>query len=141
MQPNHKLDSGQFEQPADSRENQSRLTNSANCWPSWYDAVSFTGILKDKLMTVRTRKISAMGILLALLCGVIHHVSGKTVRGTEPVPVLKNQATAKPKPAAIDFEKQIAPLLAKRCLECHSGSKPKGGLNLTRRKLSVNGSR
>ena len=30
-----------------------------------------------------------------------------------------------------DFEKEVAPLLIKRCVECHHGSKPSGGLALT----------
>ncbi len=30
-----------------------------------------------------------------------------------------------------DFDKQIAPVLASRCLDCHSGSKPKGKLDLS----------
>ncbi len=33
--------------------------------------------------------------------------------------------------AAIDFERDIAPLIAKRCLECHNARDVKGGLNLT----------
>ena len=32
-----------------------------------------------------------------------------------------------------DFDKQIAPLLAAKCLDCHSGPKPKGGLDLSRK--------
>ncbi|HSQ55914.1 MAG TPA: DUF1549 domain-containing protein, partial [Gemmata sp.] len=32
-----------------------------------------------------------------------------------------------------DFDRQIAPLLAARCLDCHSGSKPKGDLDLSRK--------
>ena len=32
---------------------------------------------------------------------------------------------------AVDFDKQIAPILASRCLECHQGDEPEGGLNLT----------
>ncbi len=32
---------------------------------------------------------------------------------------------------AIDFDKQIAPLLATHCLECHRGDEPEGGLSLT----------
>ena len=32
-----------------------------------------------------------------------------------------------------DFDKQIAPLLAARCLDCHRGAKPKGDLDLTRK--------
>ena len=33
----------------------------------------------------------------------------------------------------VDFERDIVPLLAKRCVECHSGREPKGGLDLTSR--------
>ncbi len=43
--------------------------------------------------------------------------------------VLGLRATATPP----DFDKQIAPLLAARCLDCHSGAKPKGDLDLSRR--------
>ncbi len=32
-----------------------------------------------------------------------------------------------------DFDKDIAPLLSKRCLECHSGAAPKGDLDLSRK--------
>src|SRR5215813_9376390 len=32
-----------------------------------------------------------------------------------------------------DFDKQIAPLLASHCLDCHSGAKPKGKLDLSRK--------
>ncbi len=32
---------------------------------------------------------------------------------------------------AIDFDKQIAPILVSRCLECHRGDEPEGGLDLT----------
>jgi len=37
--------------------------------------------------------------------------------------------------AAPDFDKEIATLLARRCLECHSGADPKGKLDLTRREV------
>ena len=30
-----------------------------------------------------------------------------------------------------DFRTEIAPLLAARCLECHSGNSPEGGLDLS----------
>ncbi|QEG39297.1 DUF1553 domain-containing protein [Roseimaritima ulvae] len=35
--------------------------------------------------------------------------------------------------AAVDFESEIAPLLIRRCVECHQGSHPAGGLLLTTR--------
>jgi len=37
------------------------------------------------------------------------------------------------------FDKLIAPLLARRCLDCHGGAKPKGGLDLTRRQSAIDG--
>ncbi len=32
-----------------------------------------------------------------------------------------------------DFDREVAPVLIGRCLDCHSGAKPKGGLDLSRR--------
>jgi hypothetical protein len=40
---------------------------------------------------------------------------------------------------AIDFEKSIAPLLAKHCLECHSSSTQEGGLDLSNRQSMMQG--
>src|SRR5262245_52421192 len=36
-------------------------------------------------------------------------------------------------PAVPDFDRDVAPLLARRCLDCHSGAAPKGKLDLSRR--------
>ncbi len=38
-----------------------------------------------------------------------------------------------------DFDRDIAPLLAERCLDCHGGPKPKGGLDLTSRRATFAG--
>ena len=46
------------------------------------------------------------------------------------------------RPAAageIDFDKQVAPLLAGRCLECHRGNEAKGKLDLSRHKSAMEG--
>ena len=32
-----------------------------------------------------------------------------------------------------DFDRQVAPVLAARCLDCHSGTKPKGDFDISRR--------
>ena len=40
---------------------------------------------------------------------------------------------------AIDFDKQIAPILVSHCLECHRGAEPEGGLNLTELALAKRG--
>jgi hypothetical protein len=36
-------------------------------------------------------------------------------------------------PPGVDFQRDIAPLIAKRCLECHSGADPRGKLDLSRK--------
>ncbi len=41
--------------------------------------------------------------------------------------------------AAPDFDREIAPLLAQRCLSCHSSDGPKGNLDLTSRQLAIKG--
>src|SRR5579871_4303633 len=38
-----------------------------------------------------------------------------------------------------DFDRRIGPLLVSRCFECHVGSKPKGGLDLSRRATAFAG--
>jgi hypothetical protein len=46
---------------------------------------------------------------------------------------------AAPRAAGPDFDREVAPLLAERCLECHSGDKPRGGLDLSRRRTALAG--
>ncbi len=41
--------------------------------------------------------------------------------------------------AAAEFARDIEPILVKRCLQCHSGEKPEGGLNLSSRDLALKG--
>jgi hypothetical protein len=47
-----------------------------------------------------------------------------------PCPGAEPQEAARD--ATQDFDRSIAPLLARRCLDCHSGPKPKGKLDLSR---------
>lgn len=47
------------------------------------------------------------------------------------LPILQAQA--------IDFDKQIAPILVSRCLECHQGVEPEAGLSLTNSALALRG--
>lgn len=42
-------------------------------------------------------------------------------------------------PAAVDFARDIQPILAQRCYDCHGAEKPKGGLRLTSRKDTLAG--
>jgi len=39
----------------------------------------------------------------------------------------------------IDFDRDVAPLLARRCFDCHSGAEPKGGLDVARRDALMKG--
>ncbi len=41
--------------------------------------------------------------------------------------------------AGPDFDRDVAPILALHCLDCHGGAKPKGGLDLTSAKSSLAG--
>lgn len=48
--------------------------------------------------------------------------------------------SAKPAPPGkVGFERDVAPLLASKCLECHSGSDPKGSLDLTQQQRVLGG--
>src|SRR5205809_4965012 len=38
-----------------------------------------------------------------------------------------------------DFDQRVAPILLRRCLDCHSGPEPKGGLDLSRREAALRG--
>ncbi len=49
------------------------------------------------------------------------------------------QAEDKPTPAGVQFESQIAPLLAKHCLECHGPTAKKGGLDLSKKVAAFRG--
>src|SRR4051794_9518684 len=64
---------------------------------------------------------SAALVLLVLL-------SDPSAQAAEPAPA--------PRP---DFDRTVAPLLVQRCLDCHSGPKPKGGLDLSRRQAALAG--
>ena len=49
-------------------------------------------------------------------------------------------ASTKGNPAAIEyFEKEIRPILANRCFQCHGQTKQKGGLRLDSRKSALTG--
>ena len=48
-------------------------------------------------------------------------------------------AQAAPPEARLDFDRQIAPLLAARCLACHSGTEPEGKLDLSSRNRTRKG--
>ena len=62
----------------------------------------------------------------------------KTVMKTSLIPYVSSILTllfAGPVEAGIapDFESEVSPLLTKRCVECHQGDDPSGGLSLTTR--------
>src|SRR5688572_17581671 len=56
------------------------------------------------------------------------------------VAVSGTQSPVSP-PSLVDFRQQIQPILAKRCLECHSGEARKGGLSLATYADALDGGR
>ncbi len=52
-------------------------------------------------------------------------------------PLFAGVADAAVAPPAIQFDRDIAPILARRCLDCHSGSTPEGKLDLSRRAAAL----
>src|SRR5205823_5642388 len=42
-------------------------------------------------------------------------------------------------PGAPDFDRTVAPILARRCLGCHVAPEPKGGLDLSHRRAALRG--
>jgi sialate O-acetylesterase len=51
----------------------------------------------------------------------------------------KKDLTAFAQPPAHDFDKTIAPLLADKCMSCHSGADPKGALDLSSQAMAMKG--
>jgi hypothetical protein len=51
----------------------------------------------------------------------------------------KTTATDDRRPPRVAFDARIAPILARRCLDCHSGAEPKGKLDLTSQATSMRG--
>lgn len=79
---------------------------------------------------------SSAGILVTIVLTV-----GTTAMGEEKVAVAEAKAVPAFTPAQIDFfEKKVRPVLADNCLECHSGTKAKLGLQLNHREGWLKGS-
>jgi sialate O-acetylesterase len=51
----------------------------------------------------------------------------------------KKDLTAFAQPPAHDFDKTIAPLLADKCMSCHSGADPKGALDFSSQAMAMKG--
>jgi Protein of unknown function (DUF1553)/Protein of unknown function (DUF1549)/Planctomycete cytochrome C len=66
-------------------------------------------------------------------------MSGGVVRHGTMAVLLVLTSGAALRGAGPDFDRVIAPLLIEHCLDCHSGNKPKGGLDLSRRGSAMDG--
>ncbi|MBL9125207.1 MAG: DUF1553 domain-containing protein [Planctomycetaceae bacterium] len=75
-------------------------------------------------MMVRVRRL---GLLPLAIVAVLCSSPSLRLRGAEP------------DEAPPDFERQVAPLLARRCLDCHNALDLKGGLDLASRQAAVAG--
>ena len=52
---------------------------------------------------------------------------------------LTAPTAAAAEPSTVDFERDVAPILERRCLECHGATEPKGGLSLVTRDAAFAG--
>lgn len=53
--------------------------------------------------------------------------------------LIEGQSPSKAEPMPPAFDREIAPLLVHRCLDCHSGNEKKGGLDLSRAESATKG--
>ncbi len=63
-------------------------------------------------------------LLLTFVCGLM---------------LLGRSSRAEPPPADPAFDERVAPVLIRRCIGCHSGADPKGGLDLSRKDAALAG--
>ena len=97
------------------------------------DRSSTTNALRQREMSRRFRlsSPSCSWTIFVLNVAVALLLSGRIAMADE-LPLA-------PTGGAIDFDAVVAPLLGGRCLECHSGSEPEGGLDLRRRQAVFSG--
>jgi hypothetical protein len=69
---------------------------------------------------MKTSNIVALTCLLVSVCGVKAAADGSRAQTR-------------------DFDVKVAPILARRCLDCHSGPEPKGKLDLSKNAAAVRG--
>jgi hypothetical protein len=69
----------------------------------------------------------------AAICAALLSLAGGAVQQ------LAAEGQPAAKPSKIDFDRQVAALLSRRCLECHAGLEPKGSLDLSARASALRG--
>ncbi|MHC4875738.1 MAG: DUF1553 domain-containing protein [Planctomycetota bacterium] len=69
------------------------------------------------------------------LPGLIGLLAWFAASDVTPAPAADNDAASQ----RATFDREVAPLLASKCAECHSGASPEGGLSLTRREGLIGG--
>jgi hypothetical protein len=72
------------------------------------------------------------------IVGNVAHALGAAVLLSLLAPAAHSDEAASPQAARL-FETQIAPLLSRRCLECHRGGAKKGGLDLSHKEAALAG--
>ncbi len=53
----------------------------------------------------------------------------------------ENSESTSPKPAQVEFERDVLPILTRSCFECHGRGSKKGGLQMDRRQTLLKGSK
>ena len=77
-----------------------------------------------------TRIGSRLPVRTLIACGVGVWAAAIAAAGESGRQASQAIATPQPRAVRIDYQRQIQPILAERCLECHSQDKRKGGLSL-----------
>jgi hypothetical protein len=77
-------------------------------------------------------RTTSLAVLIKLVCLSMLLAGLSLNRGPEP-------ALADAPQGKLDFDLDVAPLLASKCLECHSGAGPEGGLDLTQHSRMLQG--
>ena len=74
---------------------------------------------------------------IVLICGFLPALAWGLLGDLPPLASI-SKVSAADRPAS-DFDREIAPLLARRCAECHNADEPKGGLDLTSKAKALAG--
>ena len=82
---------------------------------------------------------------LALAGAALVWTAAMTIAAPEETAIAASHLSATPQAAAparrVDFERQVQPIIADHCLECHSQDKRKGGLSLATYADALDGGR
>ncbi len=98
--------------------------------------------IRKNLALVAAVSLAVLGIGGGLMSRGIAADEARSGESGLPKEVATEETASKPSPEALEFfEKEVRPILANRCYECHSGSleEPKGSLRVDSRGAMLSG--